>query len=299
MLTKRTVEAPDKWITLRDGRRLGYLSCGDQSGLPVFYCHGFPGSRLEVLLADEISATHSIRLIGVDRPGYGLSDAEPDRSLTSWASDIVELADRLNIARFHVLGVSGGGPYAAACAYKLPFRLLSVGIACGLAPIGTAGILSGMNMINRFGLLLSARRPSLIETGLIPISVLVRNHPVIAWSFVALRSRQPDRSFLRRGDIRSVMCMTFREAMRFGAAGAASDLRLYSGGWGFRLKDIRTPVNLWHGEKDRIVPIAMGRRVAASIPDCRATFLPIHGHFSLILEGMPNFLGEIAARSRL
>ncbi len=292
------VQSTDKWVRLHDGRRLGYLSCGDESGLTVFYCHGFPGSRLEVLLADRMAAYHSIRLVGVDRPGYGLSDAKPGRSLISWADDIVALADYLNVTRFSVLGVSGGVPYAIACAFMLPSRLFSAGLACGLAPIRKAGILDGMTLINRFGLMLSAKVPSLIRTALVPLSILLRRRPAIALSIMASRAKLPDRSYLRRKDVGTVMCATFREAMRFGVAGAVSDLRLYGTGWGFQLDDIRVPVDLWHGEKDRIVPVAMGRWLANAIPDCQARFLPQHGHFSLILEGMQAMLGQFVARNR-
>ena len=292
------VISTDNWIYLQDGRRLGYLSCGDETGLPVFYCHGFPGSRLEVLLANRTAVYHSLRLIGIDRPGYGLSDPAPGRSLISWSNDLKELADYLGVTRFSILGVSGGVPYAAACAFMLPSRLLSVGLACGLAPIGTAGMLSGMTLFNRFGLQLSVKAPSLLKTVLSPISILLRQNPAIALSVMATRAKLPDRLFLRRGDIRIALCTTFREAMRFGTAGAVSDLRLYGAAWGFRLKQIRVPIDLWHGEKDYIVPVAMGRRLAAAIPDCQATFLPEHGHFSLILEGMQSILGQIATRTR-
>ena len=287
----------ENWVHLNNGRKLGFITCGDEDGLPVFYCHGFPGSRLEVLLADDIATHLSIRLIGVDRPGYGLSDPQPLRNFTSWASDIVGLADILRIPRFHLLGVSGGGPYAAACAYTIPFRLLSVGIVCGLAPITSPGILHGMDMFNRFGLLLSSRLLALTKAILLPVSILIRHHPNIAWRFIAGRAKQPDRSFLKRRDIRQVMCMTFREAMRCGIEGASSDLRLYATNWGFRLNDIRVPVDLWHGKKDHVVPITMGRWMAASIPGCHAAFSDVHGHFSLIIEGMQDILRKIASRS--
>ena len=286
-------------VTLHDGRRLGYLACGAENGLPVFYCHGFPGSRLEVLLADRAAADHSIRLIGVDRPGYGLSDPKPGRRLAGWADDLAELADSLNIFRFSVLGVSGGVPYAAACAFKLPSRLLSLGLACGLSPIDAATLMDGMTAINRFGLRLSAGAPQLLWPAFAPVAVLLKFCPALAVAFIASRAEQPDRAFLRRRDVRTLLSLTFREAMRGGLSGAVSDLRIYGAAWGFRLEDIRVPACLWHGEMDRIVPVAMGRRLAAAIPVCRAVFLPDHGHFSLILEGMNSIMGEIAARSRI
>ena len=104
----------DSSLHLKDGRCLGYVEFGDRFGSPVFYFHGYPGSRLEAGLANDYAMRHNIRLIGIDRPGYGNSDPKPGRRLTDWANDVTELADRLAIKRFAVLAVSGGGPYAAA-----------------------------------------------------------------------------------------------------------------------------------------------------------------------------------------
>jgi pimeloyl-ACP methyl ester carboxylesterase len=288
----------DNWIRLEDGRRLGYGSCGDPSGMPIFYCHGFPGSRLEVVLADRAAAAHSIRLIGIDRPGYGLSDAKPGRRLTDWAEDVTQLADHLHVGRFSVLGVSGGGPYAAACAFRLPTRVAAVGMACGLAPVATARDLHGMTALNRLGLLMAVKAPSLIPVVLAPVAILLRRRPALAVAMINARASAADRQVLHRRDVRRLMAATFREAMRSGFRGAAGDLKIYGAGWGFALDAIRVPVVLWHGEKDRIVPAAMGRRLAAAIPGCQAAFYPTHGHFSLILEEMPAMLDRIAALQR-
>jgi len=99
----------DNWLYLRDGRRVGFPACGKASGRPVFYCHGFPASRLEVILADRIAVQKGIRLIGVDRPGYGLSDDSLWHNRSDWAEDVTEMADRLGIERFSILGAPGGG----------------------------------------------------------------------------------------------------------------------------------------------------------------------------------------------
>jgi len=293
---KPLVEAQrDNWLYLRDGRRVGFLACGDASGWPVFYCHGFPGSRLEVLLADRIAAQKGIRLIGVDRPGYGLSDDCPGHSLGDWADDVAELADRLGIARFSVLGASGGGPYAVACACRLRDRLLAVGIVCGLAPITVRGTLRGMTGFNRFGLRLAAAAPLLVKPFFLPIAALLKHRPQWVLSSIARRAGQPDRRVLSRPEIRETMCGSFREAMRMGLFGAVRDAVLYSRAWGLHLSEVTLPVNLWHGEKDRIVPPAMGRWLAASIPGCRARFYAEEAHFSLIMNRMDAIIDHIRA----
>jgi pimeloyl-ACP methyl ester carboxylesterase len=114
-------------IELRDGRQLGYAEWGDSAGGPLLFFHGWPGSRLEGRLGDEAAKTCRVRLIALDRPGMGLSDFQSRRALVDWPDDVVQLADALGLERFAVLGISGGGPYAAACAWKLSDRLTHAG----------------------------------------------------------------------------------------------------------------------------------------------------------------------------
>ena len=120
---------------LKDGRKLGYADLGNPEAKPLFHFHGFPGSRLEVAIFADRVVQNNIRLIGIDRPGMGLSDFKKDRTILDWPDDVVELADALGINKFAIEGISGGGPYAAACAYKIPDRLTTCGIISGLGPM--------------------------------------------------------------------------------------------------------------------------------------------------------------------
>jgi pimeloyl-ACP methyl ester carboxylesterase len=94
-------------IILSDGRKLGFAEFGEMQGEPVFYFHGFPGSRLEAKLAETMAKDSQVRFIGIDRPGFGLSDFKPKRALVDWPNDVTELADSLGIDQFFILGVSG------------------------------------------------------------------------------------------------------------------------------------------------------------------------------------------------
>ncbi len=116
-------------IRLRDGGRLGYAEWGDTDGRPLLYFHGWPGARVEGRLGAEVARAKGIRFIALDRPGMGLSDYQPRRTFVDWPIDVAELAAALGLDRFAVLGISGGGPYAAACAWKLSERLTGAGIA--------------------------------------------------------------------------------------------------------------------------------------------------------------------------
>lgn len=115
---RRTVE--DQRMQLPHGRWLGYLDFGDPDGVPVFYFHGLPGSRLDTAQHESMFKEFHMRIVATDRPGYGLSTSQHRRKVLDWPDDVVALADHLGIARFAVMGVSGGGAYAAACAYKIP-----------------------------------------------------------------------------------------------------------------------------------------------------------------------------------
>jgi pimeloyl-ACP methyl ester carboxylesterase len=282
-------------IRLHDGRALGFLECGDPEGKPVFYFHGFPGSRLEVQFADKTASQQNIRMIGIDRPGYGISGYKQNRTILDWPDDVTQLADKLGIDKFSVLGVSGGSPYAAACAYKISHRLISAGIACGLGPIDAAGAVDGMLWVNRLGLNMAVHMPLLINLIMQPVAFLLHHQAATAVSFLSRRTETPDRRDLKRPDIKATLTATFKESVRCGPAGASRDVILYANPWGFDLQKIRLQVYLWHGEKDAIVPVSMGRYMADTIPNCRSSFYAAEGHFSLLINCMADIMGTLVA----
>jgi pimeloyl-ACP methyl ester carboxylesterase len=271
-------------ITLSDGRKLGFAEFGEMQGKPVFYFHGFPGSRLEARLAEKISRDSHIRFIGIDRPGFGLSDFKPRRTLLDWPDDVIELADALGFKRFSALGVSGGGPYAAACAYKIPDRLISVGIVCGMGPVDVPDTRDEMFWMYRQGLRLASRFPRMV-TAVYPLSAFIfKNFPERMLSILAAKVAIPDKSALKNMELKQILSRSFREAFHGSLRWPATDVVLYSRPWGFSLSDIKINVHLWHGEMDKIVPPVKGHYLANTIPNCRATFYPDEGHFSIILN---------------
>jgi pimeloyl-ACP methyl ester carboxylesterase len=122
-------------IALADGRRLAYREYGARDGAPVFFFHGWPGSRLDFAPNDATAADAGVRVIAVDRPGIGGSDPQAGRRVLDWPVDVAALADSLALDRFAVLGFSFGGPYARACAYALPDRVTYAGLVSCLGPI--------------------------------------------------------------------------------------------------------------------------------------------------------------------
>ncbi|RYP72110.1 hypothetical protein DL771_004441 [Monosporascus sp. 5C6A] len=134
---RRTVKLPD-------GRTLAWAEAGSPTGFPCFMFHGFPGSRVEARGFEDMGRRHNVRVICPDRPGYGLSTFQPNRRLLDWPVDVRYLARHLDLKRYSVLGGSGGGPHALACAYAIPpDKLSSVGLLCSAAPweAGTRDVL--------------------------------------------------------------------------------------------------------------------------------------------------------------
>jgi len=273
-----TTDRNNQQIKLKDGRFLGYAEYGAANGKPIFFFHGFPGSRLDWTYFDDNGAAAELnaRIISVERPGIGLSDFKRGRKLLDWPDDVAELADALQLERFSVLGISGGGPYAAVCAYKIPERLTTVAIICGMGPSeapgskeGAAWTLPGKSsVIRRLILLLTAmgtkERPDRIESQMIE----------------GLKGMDKT-LFLEKPELAKKILESWREAFRSGIAGVNHDAALYTHPWQFRLQDIPVEVRLWHGEQDDNVPVSVGRYVADAIPKCHATFVENEGHFSL------------------
>jgi len=280
-------------LRLEDGRLLGYAVYGDPEGWPIFYFHGFPGSRLEAQLADRVAARMGIRLIALDRPGFGLSDFKPRRTIFEWPDDVVKIADALGINRFATVGVSGGGPYAAACALKIPQRLTAVAIVCGLGPLDTPNGTDRMIRTNHLIFFLGRRLPWLAKISLWRIAYQVRRNPEGTLRRMIVALPDPDKAVLARPEVKTAMKDNVVEAFRGGSRGAACELLLYTRPWGFLLQDIATRVNLWHGEQDVSVPPTMGQYQARTIPNCRAIFYPGEGHFSLVINHMEEVLSGL------
>jgi pimeloyl-ACP methyl ester carboxylesterase len=117
-----------------DGRQLSTQTYGDPDGKPVFLLHGTPGSRLGPHPRGIVLHRLGVRLIAFDRPGYGDSDRFEGRRVADAATDVLAIADAFDLDKFAVVGRSGGGPHALACAAKLPDRLTRAAVLVGLAP---------------------------------------------------------------------------------------------------------------------------------------------------------------------
>ena len=270
----------DRRMRMPDGRWLTYADFGDPAGRPVFSFHGGLSCRLDVRFAAAFCRSEGIRLISIDRPGIGLSEYRATRSILDWPEDMAHLALMLGIDRFAVLGWSAGGPYALACAHRIPHLLTNVGTIGCMAPVD--------------------ERPETVrESGLQIDRILfplVRRSPWIAGQFLRATKKLPA-ALLRRSLLHEVICQADRaviesrdgaeifdfyyESLRQGPWGAVQDYCLLGAAWGFSLQEITGQVQLWQGEDDRIVPLCQARWLAERIPGARLHLVPGQGHFLL------------------
>ena len=270
-------------ITLRDGRLLGFAELGEPNGFPVLSFHGTPGCRLSALPVEGLVQQLGVRLITVDRPGYGFSTFQEKRSILDWPQDIVELAGNLNIKRFGVVGFSGGGAYAAACAFSLPTRVTGTALVSALGPATNPLMARNMELRNRVSLKASVILPWQVRRIL---TAFVYGHrrwfPAGVVHDLRARVSTPDKEALSRPEVISALKRSHAEAFRNGTKGYAWDASLLAREWGFNLAEIRIPVFVWQGLDDRLTPPDNGKYLANTIPYCRIVFLPNKGHMLLL-----------------
>ena len=195
-----------------------------------------------------------------------------------WADDVAALGDALALPRFAVAGISGGGPYALACAWRLADRVSAVGVVSGTGMFQLPEATKGMPWSSRLSWAVLRHAPWTARPMMGTLRFSLQRFPQRTLQRYTARAPAADKAILTRPDFRRLFLADVRETFRQGARGAAHDLRLYTGPWGIPLDEIQLPVHLWHGEADSIVPAAMGRAVAAALPRCHATFLPRAGH---------------------
>ena len=289
---------PNSVFVLPDGRALGWADYGIPEGRPVFYFHGLPSSRLEAALTKPHAADLGLRIISVDRPGFGHSAFQEGRRIIDWPNDVVALADSLSIGPFAVLGTSGGGPYALACAALLPHRVTAVAVMCGLGRVAESSGNTAFRGFARFALALARRAPFMLPALCMPVAWGLHTPAVdfylkhFAHGLGAL-----DRRTLLDPVVRSALVAAFRESARGGYRGPCHDLCLAAQPWGFDPRDIAVPVHLFHGDRDRVVPSSMSTDLATLIRGARVDILPGEGHYSLPVRHSREALSRLAASS--
>ncbi|GAM86985.1 hypothetical protein ANO11243_050060 [Dothideomycetidae sp. 11243] len=291
--------------TLPLGRTLGYAIYGSPAGRPLFYVHGYPSSRLEAYALEPIALQHDILVVAPDRPGYGLSSPCETRRIIDFPADVRALADHLDIARFAVLGVSGGGPYALACADELPPGMLSaVGLLASARP-WEAGR-SNNTLWRRAFAMGTIHVPWLIR------GVLDALVGLLKWASRQVQQQVDER---KTGDAptkaakprdqmsspqqsRARLLRMFFEAFTQGSGETVREGRLLQHPLGINFSDVSyQKVQIWHGSEDKQSPIENIRWMAKQLPHSELKEFKENGHFSMG-EKLEQILEELMSDDR-
>ena len=276
-------EAYERDVTLPDGRVLHTYDTGlpsGLSGLTVLWHHGSPQTGA---LPDPLriaAADRGIRLLSYGRPSYGGSSPRPGRSIGSAAGDVAQIVDAIGIDRFAVMGASGGGPHALACAALLPGRVVAAVTLAGpvpytsdfdwyagmVAPNGPRTAAQGREARARY-----AETEEFDEN-----SFTAADYDALAGAWASLGADAG-------------------RAGRDGPDGLIDDDVALVSPWGFDVTRIETPVLLVHGGEDRVIPVSHSDWLVRRLPAAELWFRPRDGHIS-VLHAVPVALDWLRAR---
>ena len=241
-------------MTLRDGRVLAWSEVGEATGPAVLSCLGTPHSRVPHADDDAAASAAGLRVIAPERPGFGLSDPLPGRTVPGWAADAEQLLDHLGLPEVAVVGGSGGGPFAVAVAALLPHRVSALALVASGVP----------------GPALNADELARVERGRLTtrgeqLAALVREDPE---AFRAATGITPTPWWTAM----------LAEAFRQGPDGYVEDHMLNATDWSPLLSRVAVPVRAWHGAEDDNLRLESVRWMLERMPGAELTVIDGAGH---------------------
>ena len=277
-----------------DGSVIAVEVAGEQGAAPVLLCHGLADSRLSARLFTQAARELGLRIRAPDRPGTGGTDPRRLGRLADWVEDAALVLDGVRAESAALLGISAGGPFAAACAARIPGRVRSLTLVCPLGPPGwpTRGMAPG----ERLSLAVARRAPAFGGWFLGRLAAVARRSPRLFLRLAASDLPGIDRRAIAQPGMREAFLAGYAEAFRRGSRGVAQDLRVLTRPWGFQLGSITVPASIHHGDADTTVPPRHARLYAEAIPGAQLQRYPGHGHFS-ILAAARDMLAPLADTS--
>lgn len=256
-------------IESSEGRHLAVKTFGDYKGYPIFYIPGSPGSRLGPHPRNLVLHQHGVKIISYDRPGYGYSDRHEGRTIADAATDVKTIADALGIDKFSVIGRSGGGPHALACAALLPERVQSAAALVSLAPPDAKELdwFAGMTPGNVKAHTSARENPEKLIEDTNKLAETILTDPSTFLGGLRSIATGDDELVLRDAGIRGLLLNTYKDALRHGGYGWADDILAVNRPWGFSVSDITVPTAIYGAERDLFSPFRHSLWLADNIPN--------------------------------
>jgi pimeloyl-ACP methyl ester carboxylesterase len=258
-------------MQLHDDRRLAWSEWGPVDGIPVLFC---PGAGMSGWLGFGASDVPSLglKLIAIDRPGLGLSDPHPSKTLSSWVDDTREFIQTNNLDNVLAVGFSQGAPFALALA--------------GQGLVKAIAIVSGQDELAH------PRLRPLLHPDVAGMIAAVQQDPVAfeqhfsqiaaadgLWQLIIGMSAECDRILYESETFGAAYQRALQEGFSQGAQGYARDLINTFSPWTVKLEDITVPVDLWYGGLDTSTVHSpdFGATLASRLPNASHTIDPEEG----------------------
>lgn len=287
------VPRTDLYMSLKDGRHLGFAEYGAPHGKPVLFFHGLTGNRFDATLLHKAAFLNDCRLISMDRPGIGISSIDKKRTILSWVDDVEALTDYLGIKKFSIIGHSGGAPFVAACAYKIPEQLNGVAIVAGMGPFEIPEAVASLSRAQRFLNNAINTMPWIASCMMKLTSMMFKTPGLLKYGL----KQMPDVDVLalQSQESHEELAARMLETFRHGIAGASQEMQLILKPWGFDLAKIKLkcPFTIWQGGLDKQAPVAHAEIYARLIPNATLHFFKQEGHLSLLTNKGEEILRSI------
>jgi pimeloyl-ACP methyl ester carboxylesterase len=267
-------------INLRDGRTLGYAEYGCADGFPILFFHGLPGSRLEANKLHDAALKTKVRLIGLDRPGMGLSSPQKNRTILAWAEDVDAASAALNLETFSIIGHSGGAPYVAACAFRIPEKIHKAVIVSGIAPLTYPEAVTCLTKSQKLMYWMLQYCPFLLNW-MMRLSAKTLENPK-RLKIMIKQLPEIDQKIFENPHYNEMMLLSLKEAFRQKVTGVIDDFKLVSNPLGFDLEKIQCPFVIWQGGQDQQAPVKHAEIYEKHIPQANYMFLKEEGHISIL-----------------
>jgi pimeloyl-ACP methyl ester carboxylesterase len=221
-------------------------------------------SGFKVARYDQRDAGQSTRMpdVGGSNPFVALARKRGAYSSEDMTDDAIAVLDALGWKQAHIFGASLGGIIAQRIALRHPDRVLSVVSVAGL-PSDASGLGAGRYV--RFGLLAKLARAKLPEgrEGDIQLSLmLARAVASPAYPFDSGAARE-----------------WIEREIDSGPRDTKAQSRQAAAGWhGKKLRELRKPVLVLHGDQDPLLRVSAARATANAIEGARLVILPGMGH---------------------
>jgi pimeloyl-ACP methyl ester carboxylesterase len=273
-------------------RKYGLHAIGPSDGKPVFHNHGGPSSRLEVELFRSTAEDLGLRIIGIDRPGIGLSDPVETRSFSGFAHDVSALADIIGLEKFAVSGWSEGGPWALGCAHYIDHNrlVMTASIAGGsYGAFGDNWCAPFQDKVDRLGGFLAMHLTPAFTLMYDMLGWDAVKHPENYWHQLMSALSKSDQELCSQPEIKSLFLRTSAECFRPGAHGLVADALALYHRWEFDVRQTQGAVQFWQGDEDQLITPEINWRIAKVMPHAQWNSVPGIGHFVAVKKAKEIF----------